>query len=281
MSAVLQSPSQNQHTNLSRNLHSLPHSHRSLWNVQPPPKVVEDCQLEIGEVANFFPEKGFGFIEFAHGRAFFHVSGFRIPRMMPDITRSGLPIQRLELVKSKPVKAEVKPGDNDSQDQKACRIPHPPIHGGLGLMFEVITKPDGKKQAVAWCLQEMYQGLKLSLEARYDQELAAHDQLGRYRLEFCERRQVGTYRANNDSKRMVPETQTIRTTLFDGTNIEFLKSWFATCIEDYRLSPRDAELADRERWLELQFQVAGCPNPSDPTTWEACDAETMHDFLGS
>jgi hypothetical protein len=269
---------------------SLSDSSHGLWDVQPPPHVVEMHSLDIGQVVTFFEEKGYGFMDTADGRLFFHASGFRVPRMVPS-REGGLPCQELQLAQVRP---REKPTGNQPAEsngsangnaatvstegrRKATHIPLPIITPQMGVMFHAGER-NGRRQALTWCLQDMYEALKAELTSRYTEELRSWKQLGRYKLEFCELRQTGNSRANNGLKAFVPETKVVRTELFQGSNVDYLKDWFKGCRDSYRLSSGNVE--NPERWIELFFQVFD-DTKQDYSPWERCDSGTMHDFLGT
>lgn len=241
----------------------------SIWNVPPPPLIVEAEAYEIGEVDNYLPGRGFGFIEYAGGSLFFHAAGFRMPRMMPTY-RNNVLCSEIQLALIRTRQEDEEKQRRKAAGEKATQIPLPPIHKGLGMMFQIGDSKNGK-QATRWCIQEDYNNLLDQNRHRYEQEYANWKRLGRYKLELCELRQLGTYRANNHTKSYIPEVQAVRTTLFEGTNTDFLKEWFKSCVADYKLCDT--------RYVELQFQVH-VEESNTYTAWEACDQETMHDFLG-
>jgi cold shock CspA family protein len=245
-----------------------PKSH-GLWDIAPPPKVIEIKELDRGQVDTFFAEKGYGFMETAGGRLFFHASGFRVPRMVP-VKKNGAYTQEIQLAQVRPKPKDVEAAKNSGP------IPLPEIQNGMCLMFIAGLRND-RKQALTWCLQEMYEELLAQLTARYVEEFSSWRQLGRYKLELCERRSLGTMRADNRMKGFVPETRIVRTNLFEGTNVDYLKHWFRGCRDSYRLPP--AGNPSQERWIELYFQVydQGAASYGD---WQLCDASTMNDFLG-
>lgn len=241
-----------------------------LWDVLPPPQIVEMHNLDIGQVDNFLSDKGFGFMDTADGRLFFHASGFRVPRMVPGrIAQTGLPCLEIQLAQVRP---KEKPASPDSPPIKSCHIPIPVINSKMGLMF-IAGVRNGRRQALAWCLQDMYEALKSELTARYTEQYESWRKLGRYKLELCERRVTLVGPATVATSQSDTVVRIDRTQLFEGTNIDYLVSWFRGCREAYS---RD-RLADR--WIELHFQVF-----DDETQtyghWQVCDPATMHDFLG-
>ena len=249
-----------------------------MWDVPAPPKVIERDDLQIGQVLNYFDNRGFGFLETPDGQLFFHASGFRIPRMA-EVSRPHPQgkVREIHLAYARPRNKDNRNGQPSGEKIKSEPIPLPDLTPGLPIMF-LPGERDGKKQATQWILQEMYIGLRDQLTGQYEEELQSFERLCRYRLDYCELKPTGDFHfIGAGTGQIACKKQPRRTLLFEGTNTDFLSSWFKNCRDSYPLST----MADgtKERWLELYYQEWD-GNTRSYVSWKQAEDEVMHEFLG-
>lgn len=235
------------------------------WS-NPRPYAPDRCLMSIGEVDVYYETRGYGFLQSAEGRLFFHCSAFRQPRLWDNPAHSP-PKPEIQLVA-----LHHKPSEEDRKkngQQKAGKIAIPPLPKQTALLFEA-GKRHGKDQANIWCLRDVYVPLQHELDARYQSELLSWQRAAIYKL-VLHRRVYGEYRADNQLKKMV-RSETVRDSiLFEGTNTSFLQTWFRSCRKDYPLS--------HDLWLTLHYREWD-EQSNQHRDWQTCPDEMMHDFLG-
>lgn len=218
--------------------------------------------FEIGVVENYITARGYGFIESPDGNVFFHASGFRTPRIdydeqqTPPQPKIGLIAMLLPKDKSNPPRHEDK------------LVPVPPIPKGTELIYELGLR-NGKPQAKRWCIKQAYDQIIAEADMRHEEEWLRWTALPMYKL-AVHRRRYGGWRADNVAKKMVRDEVIDIQVLFEGTNLEFLQSWFSTCKDYYHIGP--------DLWLTLSHR------DYDQRTkrygeWQPCPTEVMEEFL--
>jgi len=218
----------------------------------------------MGEIDTFYEDRGYGFLESQEGRIFFHVSGFRQPRLWENPKYSP-PKPEIQLVD---LHAKLST-ERKKSGQKADRIPIPHLPKQTVVLFE-LGQRHNRPQACLWCLRDVYVPLQHELEAQYESRLYKWQREAIYRLTL-HRRTYGPHRADNFLKQMVRTVDVQMNTLFEGTNTEFLQSWFRDCRDSYTLTT--------DCWLELHYREWD-ESSNAHGDWLECPSEMMHDFLG-
>lgn len=240
------------------NYHTVSH-----WS-NPAPYKPDRCLMLMGEIDTFYEDRGYGFLEAPEGRIFFHVSGFRQPRLWENPKYSP-PKPEIQLVDLHTKLSTEK----RRKGEKPERIPVPPLPKQTVVLFEMGQRHN-RPQACLWCLRDVFIPLLHELEAQYEAALYTWRREAIYKLTL-HKRSYGQYKANNELKRMVREEHVHVSTLFEGTNTNFLQSWFQDCRDSYRLNG--------DCWIELHYREWD-DRQNQHGEWQQCPSEMMHDFLG-
>lgn len=239
---------------------------RSNWS-NPHPYQPERCTMILGEIDTFYEDRGYGFLESCEGRIFFHVSGFRQPRLF-DNPKYSPPKPEIQLVDLH----EKLPADKKKKGQKPDPIPVPPLPKQTVVLFE-LGKRQGKELASIWCLRDVYVPLQHELALKYEEAIIKWQREAIFKLTL-HTRHYGQFRADNALKKMVRTSQVQESVLFEGTNTNFLQMWFRDCRDSYNVAPLNPDC-----WMELHYKEWDeASNTHGP--WQKCPTEMMHDFLG-
>lgn len=251
----------------------VPMGHRQLASMQwsavhnwsnPAPYQPERCKMLMGEIDTFYEERGYGFLESQEGRIFFHVSGFRQPRLFENPKYSP-PRPEIQLVDLH----EKLPAEKKKRGLKPELIPVPHLPKSTVVLFE-LGKRQGKELACIWCLRDVYVPLQHELELKYEEAIIKWQRDAIFKLTLHTRK-YGQFRADNALKKMVRDSEVQVTRLFEGTNTTFLQAWFRDCRDSFQLSA--------DCWMELTYREWDeSHNQHGP--WQRCPDEMMHDFLG-
>lgn len=243
------------------------------WKVQKPPSPPslfhdqfqnQNCIREA-TIKNFFPDRGFGFLNTQDGDLFFHAASYREPRFSK---RDG--VYRIEW---KQLRSDRKHRSTQPSNPKQDRTPLPVFQIGERVLYQAHVTQGKRDRANLWCLESMYNSAEQDWVKDNVQTIQAINRLPHYQLRLWVKYTEADV------------VHTLYRTLFEGNNLKVLQGWYAKNEASLRRLEA-SEFAERAGFvLSHRFPVEsprsdnGKIEVSHWTDWEALPSKVLHDFL--